>query len=155
MFSWEIMSIVAILASRYVDLGSDVIGNLTQLLSQCLLYLYSLKIWSPERVILLRGNHECRHLTEYFTFKRECKDTGFDIGYPFAPDRIPGLHKYSDSVYEACIRSFCALPLVALVDDRFFCVHGGLSPLLKTLKELESVGGGSVFFRDKYLHGYR
>ncbi|RXW22783.1 hypothetical protein EST38_g3094 [Candolleomyces aberdarensis] len=88
---------------------------------ECLMYLYALKIWSPTRVVLLRGNHECRHLTEYFTFKKEC------------------LHKYSEKVYEACIQSFCALPVAALVDHRFFCVHGGISPNLVTLADLQNM----------------
>ena len=52
---------------------------------------------------------------------------------------IPGLHKYSENVYEACIRSFCALPIAGLVDGKFFCVHGGLSPQLMSLRDLDNV----------------
>lgn len=42
-------------------------------------------------------------------------------------------------MYDACIKSFCALPLTALVDGRFFCVHGGISPELMTLDDLHRV----------------
>ena len=50
-----------------------------------------------------------------------------------------GLKKYSERVYDACVESFKALPVVGLIDDKFFCVHGGISPELHTFADLDHV----------------
>lgn len=50
-----------------------------------------------------------------------------------------GLHKYSERVYDACIDSFCALPVAGLLDGKFFCVHGGISPELNVVSDIERV----------------
>lgn len=49
------------------------------------------------------------------------------------------MHKYSAEVYEACVASFEALPVAALIDGKFFCVHGGISPDLNHLTDLDRV----------------
>lgn len=73
---------------------------------------------------MLRGNHECMSVSAHFGFKQECK-----MKY--------GLHVY----YKFC-ELFRCLPLAAIVDTSFgriFCCHGGLSPSIASVKDIETL----------------
>lgn len=77
---------------------------------ECILYLLAVKLTHPNSVFLLRGSHESTFMTDILGFEEECK------------------RKYSKSLYATFQSTFNCLPLAAVVSNRYFCVHGGLSP---------------------------
>lgn len=88
---------------------------------EVLLILYAMKINFPSTFAMLRGNHESGQMTSHFTFKSEC------------------LRKYSKEVYNESLKSFSALPIVAIMNKQFFCVHGGISKDIKLISDIDAI----------------
>ncbi|KAM3567749.1 hypothetical protein VYU27_010111, partial [Nannochloropsis oceanica] len=78
--------------------------------------LIALKVRHRGRITILRGNHESRQITQVYGFYDECQ------------------RKYGNANVWKCFTDlFDYLPMTALVEDRIFCLHGGLSPSIDTL----------------------
>mmetsp|Transcript_1822 Transcript_1822/g.2489 ORF Transcript_1822/g.2489 Transcript_1822/m.2489 type:complete len:323 (+) Transcript_1822:114-1082(+) len=90
---------------------------------ECVTIVVLLKVRFPDRVTLLRGNHESRQITQVYGFYDEC------------------VRKYGGAaVWRAFCELFDFLPLAAIIEEQIFCPHGGLSPSLDTIKEIQSLG---------------
>lgn len=96
----------------YVDRGEFSVEVMTLVLAMFVI--------DTERVLLIRGNHEFRDVCSVYGFFDE-------IQMKFCHDKL--FNKFVD-VMEL-------MPIAAVVNDRAFCVHAGLSPLLVSLNVIE------------------
>lgn len=97
----------------YVDRGSYSVEILT--------LLFSLKQLYPRNVHILRGNHEEKIQNSVGGFLQEC------------------LTKYSQKAWDAANKVLHVLPIAAIIGNEIFCVHGGLSPNLTKLSQIEHI----------------
>jgi serine/threonine-protein phosphatase 4 catalytic subunit len=89
---------------------------------EVILYLLALKVRYPTKVTLLRGNHESRTMTEFYGFYDEC------------------MKKFgSGMMYHLFTGVFDLLPISAVVGDRLYLVHGGLSPNIQNISDINSL----------------
>lgn len=98
----------------YVDRGDNSIEVMTILMALFCKY--------PDRVFLLRGNHEFSHINKIYGFHDEI---------------IEAYRKAT--LWVLFQRVFSYLPLAAVLNEETFCVHGGLSPYLKTVQTIRTI----------------
>ncbi|KAF8528717.1 Metallo-dependent phosphatase-like protein [Gautieria morchelliformis] len=48
-------------------------------------------------------------------------------------------HKYSETIYNTCMGSFCTLPLTAIMNKQFLCIHCRLSLEFQTIDDLQII----------------
>lgn len=85
-------------------------------------YLVALKLKYPNRIFLLRGNHESRQVNSQYGFHNECIKLYGHVG-----------------VWTLCNEVFDLLPISAIIDKKIFCVHGGLSKNIDLVEQLDLV----------------
>ncbi|WJX80081.1 protein-serine/threonine phosphatase [Trifolium repens] len=106
-------------AANYLFLGDYVDRGKQSLETICLLLAY--KIRYPDRVYLLRGNHEDAKINRIYGFYDECK------------------RRFNVRLWKIFTDCFNCLPVAALIDDKILCMHGGLSPELENLDQIREV----------------
>mmetsp|Transcript_4170 Transcript_4170/g.6116 ORF Transcript_4170/g.6116 Transcript_4170/m.6116 type:complete len:403 (-) Transcript_4170:184-1392(-) len=105
--------------SQYLFLGDYI--DRGKMGMECTILLFCYKLRYPDKFFMLRGNHECSQISRMYGFHDECRA------------------KYDIPCWKAVNDVFRTLPLAAIVNDRIFATHGGLSPDLHSLEDFDKI----------------
>uniref|UniRef100_A0A0M3I5A8 Serine/threonine-protein phosphatase n=1 Tax=Ascaris lumbricoides TaxID=6252 RepID=A0A0M3I5A8_ASCLU len=105
---------------NYIFLGDYVDRGKQSLECICLLLCYKVKY--SENFFILRGNHECSVINRVYGFFEECS------------------RRYqSVRLWQAFQEVFNTMPFTGLIAGKILCMHGGLSPQLKSIDQLRQI----------------
>lgn len=102
---------------------------------EVIILLLCLKILYPQSLYMIRGNHECESVTSVYGFKRDCANR-------FGPNMYSNycsISSVGNRVYKKFIKCFKCLSYAAVINDSYLCVHGGISPYLKLLEDINEL----------------
>jgi diadenosine tetraphosphatase ApaH/serine/threonine PP2A family protein phosphatase len=105
--------------SNYCFLGDYVDRGRQSLETVSLLFAYKVKY--PQNFFLLRGNHECSSINRIYGFYDECK------------------RRYSVKLWKQFTDTFNCMPVAGLIEERILCMHGGLSPELRSMEQIHKI----------------
>mmetsp|Transcript_5578 Transcript_5578/g.13362 ORF Transcript_5578/g.13362 Transcript_5578/m.13362 type:complete len:336 (+) Transcript_5578:79-1086(+) len=105
--------------ANYLFLGDYVDRGPQGLECICLLLAYKIKY--PENFFMIRGNHECSSINRIYGFYDECK------------------RRYNIKIWKTFTDAFNCLPVAAIIDEKIFCMHGGLSPDLNSMEQIRRI----------------
>lgn len=105
--------------ANYLFLGDYVDRGKQSLETICLLLAY--KVRYPDKIHLLRGNHEDAKINRIYGFYDECK------------------RRFNVRLWKIFTDCFNCLPVAALINEKILCMHGGLSPELENLDQIRDI----------------
>ncbi len=102
----------------YVDRGPSQVETLS--------FVLAWRHVEPERVVILRGNHESPLTNPYYGFLRAV------------------VALYDLQVYEQAARTFAQLPYAAMIEGEVLAVHGGVPRGIRGVEEIASLPKGDL-----------
>lgn len=106
----------------YVDRGNKQLETLSQVVS--------LKIERPEKVILLRGNHESEQMNRRYGFYRQLK------------------RNYSESLFREILDLYERFPAAAVLGEEYFAAHGGIPRNATSVSQIRDLDNGSESYNE-------